>query len=402
MDGYMTATYRLEASSGDMAAVARRLVDLETTGGYAEGEAVSDLFRRCTGEVLRIEHETPQRAVVELAFPLESFDLEGNAFASLWLTLVGGATHALLDYEASRLLDFDIPDAAKAAFPGPRFSQAGIRTRLGVGPDELLLGTIVKPTAGLTPEEVARLCYDSARGGLRFIKDDEKMMNCAYCPLAERVDRVMEGLRRAREETGQVCLYAPHITAGPRKLLDDARVALDHGANALMVNVFAAGFHALEALARHPDTNVPLYAHCGGKEAFGRAPNQGVAPEVVAKFIRLMGGDLARVGAQGGYLVGNTDPELRSLREAYAGPWGQVPPTMPAVSGGLKPANLAANLDMFGTSVFYLAGTGVTKHPGGIPGGVKAMQLAAEAWATGIPAGGYAQGREALRKGLSY
>jgi ribulose 1,5-bisphosphate carboxylase large subunit-like protein len=420
MENALVATYRLEAA-GDIGAIAKRLVELETTGGYGEGEVASDLLRRCTGQVLGIEHETPQRAVVRLAFPLENFDLERNAFASLWLTLVGGATHALLDYEASRLLDFEIPDAAKAAFPGPGFSTAGIRELLGVGPDDryrgrpardagrdarrtdsLLLGTIVKPTAGLTPDEVARICYEGAVGGLRFIKDDEKMMNCAYCPLAERVDRVMEALRRARDKTGQVCLYAPHITAGPEKLLEDARIAIEHGANAIMVNVFAAGFHALERLARHPEINVPLYAHCGGKEALGRAPNQGVAPEVVAKFIRLMGGDLARVGARGGYLVGNSDEELRSLHAAYTQPWGQVPPTMPAISGGLKPANLATNLDMFGTDVFYLAGTGVTKHPGGIPGGVRAMQLAAEAWEKGIPAEEYAREHQVLARGLTY
>jgi ribulose-bisphosphate carboxylase large chain len=53
---------------------------------------------------------------------------------------------------------------------------------------------------------------------------------------------------------------------------------------------------------------------------------------------------------------------------------------MPAVSGGLKPDNLADNLDWFGTDCLYLAGTGITQHPGGIPGGVKAMQQVAEEW----------------------
>jgi ribulose 1,5-bisphosphate carboxylase large subunit-like protein len=330
--------------------------------------------------VLEILEETPGRAVVRLGFPLRNLNLEEAAFSSVWLYLIGGATHALLDYDASRLLSFELPPEATAHFPGPQFSLEGIRACLGAKPGELLLGTIVKPTAGLTAREVAAQCEQAARGGLRFIKDDEKMMNVDYCPLAERVCRVAEGLRRAEEETGQRCLYAPHITAGPEQLLRNAYVALENGATALMLNVFAAGFHALETLARDPHVRVPLYAHCGGKEALGRAPNQGVAPEVIAQFIRLMGGDLARVGARGGYLVGNTDGELRTLTAAFADPWPAVPAVMPAVSGGLKPDNLADNLDWFGTDCLYLAGTGITQHPGGIPGGVKAMQQVAEEW----------------------
>jgi len=380
MNDYLIATYRLE-SSGDMRQIAQRLADLETTGGYREGEAVSELFRECTGEVLEITEEAPGRAVVRLGFPLRNLNLEEAAFSSVWLYLIGGATHALLDYDASRLVDFGLPPEACAYFPGPQFSRDGIRALLGVGPQDLLLGTIVKPTAGLTPREVAGQCYAAARGGLRFIKDDEKMMNADYCPLAERVRLVTEGLRRAEDETGQKCLYAPHITAGPEQVRRNAEMALENGATALMLNVFAAGFHALETLAR--EFRVPLYAHCGGKEALGRAPNQGVAPEVIAKFIRLMGGDLARVGARGGYLVGHTDEELRSLTAAFASPWPGVPAVMPAISGGLNPRNLAENLDWFGTDCLYLAGTGLTQHPDGLPGGVQAMQAAAAAWQEG-------------------
>src|SRR5690606_36876754 len=177
-----------------------------------------------------------------------NLNLEDGAFPGLWLTMIGGGTHALLAYEKSRLMDFKLPDAVLRAFPGPGFGPAGIRQVLGAEPDELLIGTIVKPTAGLTPDEVADICYEAARGGVRFIKDDEKMLNPAYCPLGERVRKVSEALKRAEDETGQSVLYAAHITANPDRLLQNAEIALENGATALMVNFFASGFNSLELL----------------------------------------------------------------------------------------------------------------------------------------------------------
>jgi len=276
-----------------------------------------------------------------------------------------------------------------------------MRTRSAAA-DELLIGTIVKPTAGLTPVEVADICYQTAAAGVRFIKDDEKMMNTSYCPLAERVERVREALDKAQSKTGQKCIYAAHITTDAERIPANAHTALAAGADALMLNFFAAGFAALKVLVNDPDINVPLYAHCGGKEAFGRAEGQGVSPEVVAKFVRLMGGDYMRGGILGSYLVGGSKDELLSLWKAFKEPMGGIRRIMPALSGGLKPANLVENLELFGTDCMYLAGTGITRHPMGIGAGVAAMNQAAEAFRRGISVSEYARSHPELKAGLTY
>ena len=105
----------------------------------------------------------------------------------------------------------------------------------------------------------------------------------------------------------------------------------------------------------------------------GRAEGQGVSPEVIGKFARLMGADYFRTGILGSYLVGGSEPELRSLTDTLIQPMGDLKDTVPAMSGGLKPANLMANLEAFGTDVIMLAGTGITSYPGGIAAGVEAM-----------------------------
>ncbi|MGI6207787.1 MAG: RuBisCO large subunit C-terminal-like domain-containing protein [Anaerolineae bacterium] len=394
------ATYYIE-TEGDLRRVAEHMVELETTGAWQGAGEPTALFKECRGEVYEVNEVEPGKGTVSVLFPLINMNLEEAAYPSLWLTMVGGGTHALTTYEKSRLLDFRVPEQALRYFPGPQFGIEGTRELLGVRPGELIVGTIVKPTAGLTADEVADICYQAALGGVRFIKDDEKMLNVPYCPLAERVRKVSAALERAKDKTGLEVLYAPHITTNPDRLKENARIALANGANALMVNFFAAGFWSLEALARDTDFMVPIYAHCGGKEAFSRAPNQGVDANVVAKFARLLGGDYFRISTVGGYMVGGTREELLSLKNVMVEPLPGIKDMVPAISGGLKPENLPQNLGIFGMDVMVLAGTGITSHPMGISAGTKAMQQAAEAFRQGVGLHEYARTHEELRAALS-
>ncbi|MCC6445810.1 MAG: hypothetical protein IT210_20445 [Armatimonadetes bacterium] len=372
----MTATYYLE-TDGSLAKTARDVVVLETTGGWDGPGEPPELFARATGEVVEVNETRPGCGTVKVAFPMVNFNLEDSGFPSLWLSMVGGGTHALLAYKKSRLVDFALPEEALRRFPGPRFGIEGTRRLLGLPSGVPVIGTIVKPTAGLMAEEVADLCGRMAEGGVRFIKDDEKMLSPAYCPLEERVTRVAHALWRAENKTGQKVLYAPHITTSPWSLGRYAETALKAGASALMVNFFAAGFQSLEFLARNFD--VPIYAHCGGKEAFGREPGQGVSPEAVGRFARLLGGDYFRTGVMGGYLVGGSLEELNSLTAVLTEPIPGIRAAVPVLSGGLKPSNLAENLRAFGSDVLALAGTGLTRHPKGIAVAVSEMlQVAGE------------------------
>ena len=54
-----------------------------------------------------------------------------------------------------------------------------------------LIGTIIKPSIGLTPQQTAALVKTLAEAGIDFIKDDELMANPPHSPFDERVDAVM-------------------------------------------------------------------------------------------------------------------------------------------------------------------------------------------------------------------
>lgn len=374
----VTATFYLE-TAGDLREVADGIAELESTAKWMDQSTEpTELFKSCRGQVVEVQETGPGKGTVKLYFPLKNFDLEGAAFASVWLTLIGGGTFALVSYEKSRLVDFELPREALKYFPGPGFGIEGTRRFLGLGPEDVMIGTIVKPTSGLTPKQVADLCYEAARAGVVYIKDDEKMLNPDYCPLGERVKLVSKALKTAQEETGQKVLYTPHITAGLRKLKENARIALENGAGGLMVNFFSIGFAGLEMLRTDPEINVPIYAHCGGREAMGRVPDQGVSPVVIAKFARLMGGDYFRTGILGSYLVGSEE-EFRQMNQALQTPMPGIKDAVPALSGGLNATNIAANIRAFGKDVLVLAGSGIFSHPKGPRAGVEEMKRAAAA-----------------------
>ena len=370
----LCAKYYIE-TDGELSEVGRELAEIETTGKWSFETEQTELFSRCKGYVYEVEELEKGKGYITLGVPMINLDMENSAFSSLWLYMVGGATHALISYNKSRLVNFWFPEEYNKYFLGPKWGIEGLKKYLGVPEKEPILGTIVKPTSGLNADEVAAICGSFAEGGLQFIKDDEKYMNTPHCPIKERVEKVMKKIWEAEDKTGKKAIYAPHITTGPENILKFGETAAKAGANGLMVNIFSSSFSCIKMLREEFD--LPIYAHCGGKEALGRAPGQGVAPEVVAKLARLMGAEFFRSNILGGYLVGGTNEEIESLICTMRSPMKDIKDIVPALSGGLSPKNLAENLRAFGTGIMALAGSGITQYPGGIARGVEAMKAVA-------------------------
>lgn len=393
---FILAKYYIQ-TKGNLKDVAEKIAREETTGGWVGEASPTDLFKGCTAQVYSLEEIGKGEGVVTIAFPTQNMNLEDIGYSNIWLFLTGGPVFELPIYERARLLDFELPEELLTRFPGPKFGMKGTRKLLGRPDDELLIGTIVKPCCGLTPEEVAEKCYQVAQAGIDFIKDDEKMNNPEYCPLRKRVRLVSEAIRRANEETGRKTLYAPHITVRSDKILDLAKEAIDAGATALMLNFFAAGFTALQVLAEDPSINVPIYVHTGGRSAWGRAEGQGIDLKVIAKLVRILGGDYMRVHMLGTYLLAGTKEESLDLVSILRKEMANIKDTVSVLSGGLHAGNLGANIKAYGINILPLAGASILAHPQGIKAGVTALRQANEAYLKGIPLEEYANFHQELR-----
>jgi ribulose 1,5-bisphosphate carboxylase large subunit-like protein len=394
-------------TEGDLISVTRKIAEEETTGRWVGRGTPTDLFHQARAEAIRIERYDRNDGVVTIRAPLANLDPdEADPYYELQMLSVGGPILEFVDYTEVAFLDFRLPTAFARRFPGPRWGIDRSRRHVGLGPEDPLIGTIIKPCCGLSVQEVAEKAYQAALGGCVLMKDDEKMMNPRYCPLEPKIRAVSAALERAHQETGRRTIYCPHLPIRTDKLLDAARRAVDAGASGLMFNVIMGNnMSALQVLAEAQDLDVPLYAHCGGLAALTTGPRR-IDARVLAKLVRLCGADYFQIGVMGqrDCHVNSLDPSLLSMLastfwEPMAvtdGPPLEITDTVPVTAGGLGAANLGANLQAFrhpvhGFALAPLAGTNILDHPNGPTAGAIAMWQAKRAYQE---AG--AIGREAL------
>lgn len=378
---------------GDLIKVAREMARDETTGDWIGQEKPTQLFLNSQADVYKIERFGPSEGVIYVRSPISNLNLETDLLYQIMMLTIGGPVLEFVYYDEIAFLDFDLPDTVLEKLSGPRFGIKGTRKLLSIPDDELIIGTIIKPCAGLSPEEVAEKCYQAARGGVRFIKDDEKMLGPSYCPLEEKVKLISQRLQQVAEETGRKTIYAPHLVARPDKMKDTAKRLVEWGASALMFNPLVAGLGLMNSLASDSDINVPLYAHSGSRSGWSTGPRR-LDDVVLAKLVRLAGGDYFQIGVMGQldvHVASRTPELLIKLHKVLSQPWGYLKDTASVVAGGLNAINLVDNIDAFGQDFIGLAGSSILKHPMGIKAGVDAMYQAVEAARQNIPLRDYAQ-----------
>src|SRR5215471_12990071 len=91
-----------------------------------------------------------RRAEVELSFPLSNL---GPSLPNL-LATVAGNLFELKPFSGLRLIDIALPPAFLDRYQGPQFGVAGTR-RFAQVYDRPLIGTIIKPSVGLSPDATA-------------------------------------------------------------------------------------------------------------------------------------------------------------------------------------------------------------------------------------------------------
>ena len=124
------AKYYIE-TEGDLRAVGEELAEIETTGKRPYGAETDDLFESCRGRLDTVEEINKGEGFITLALPMKNFNMEESAFSSLWLYMVGGATHALTSYKKSRLVDFWFDEKYNKYFTGPKWGIGGFKKYLG-------------------------------------------------------------------------------------------------------------------------------------------------------------------------------------------------------------------------------------------------------------------------------
>lgn len=322
-----------------------------------------------------------QQARIRISFPL------ANVGANLptWWATVAGNLFELGELTAVRLEHLELPQELVEQLPGPGFGVEGTRRLAGVS-DGPLIGTIVKPSIGFSPEDYATRVQALAEAGLDFIKDDELMADPPHCPLVERVNAVMPVLKEHAQRTGKMVMYAFNITAD----CDQMRAYHDHvlrsGGTCVMVTLNTVGSAGVLTLRRH--SQLPIHGHRTGWGMFTRHPGLGMAFQPYQALQRLAGADHLHVsGFQGKFW--DSDETVGKAARACLTPLDQTPagqPVMPAVSAGQWGGQAPIAYEWIGCSdLLYLAGGGIQGHPDGMAAGVAAIRAAWQATMDGVP-----------------
>ena len=390
--GYVICEYRVD-SDLPIETAGKRIAEEESTGTWTRPTTLTDeIFERYGAKVVKAEGD-----MTTIGYPLVDFSGEIGEIPQI-LSIVAGNLFGLDSLDGVRLDDISFPPKMIDRYPGPDFGIPGLRKILD-RPEKPLVGTIVKPKIGLPPKEFSEYIYEAGKGGLTNSKDDETLVDQDFCPLEDRVNKVSEKLDLLDEE-GHKMIHAHNISTSSHKILEAADIALENGARQLMVDVLTCGFPALQALAEDPSIKVPIHVHRAMHAAITKNPVHGISMPVIAKFVRMAGGDALHIGTYGtGKMHADVSDELRS-KDALLNEMHDLERVMPVSSGGLHPGLVDKLMEKSGTDVQIQAGGGVSGHPDGVRAGAAALKQAVDASFQGIPLKKYAEEHIELKKAL--
>lgn len=334
-----------------------------------------------------------QRGKVTISFPLVNV---GTNLPTLMSTIAGNLSE-LREVSGLRLLDVDFPGQFADDYPGPQFGIAGTRRLVGVesGP---LVGTIIKPSVGLSPEQTAELVITLGEANIDVIKDDELMANPPHSPLEQRVSAVMREINQLADRTGKKLMYAFNITDELDNMLRHHDTVLRAGGTCVMVSLNSVGMAGVSYLRRHCE--LPIHGHRNGWGMLSRHPWLGMDFRVYQKFWRLIGVDHIHVNAIQNKFSESDDSVVDSVAACLEPLLGGYQ-VMPVLSSGQWGGQAPETYRRTGTTdVMYLAGGGIMAHPGGPASGVRAIRQAWEAAVEGIDLHAYAASHDELRQSI--
>ncbi|MCS7180921.1 MAG: RuBisCO large subunit C-terminal-like domain-containing protein [bacterium] len=166
---------------GNIVEIAKKLALDETTGKWIGKGKSTSLFKKCIADVDKIYIFDKGEGIVFIRTPIINLSEEKDPLYQILMLAVGGPVLEFVYYSDVALIDINLPPKTLEKFPGPLFGIEGIRKITETPFPYPIVGTIIKPCAGLTEKEVADKCYLAAKGGIKFIKDDEKMLSPSYC-----------------------------------------------------------------------------------------------------------------------------------------------------------------------------------------------------------------------------
>ena len=387
-----------EQSSGTFVALATETPELKERSG-ARVEKLEILGHSNTPSLpggMSSQRYTQCR--LELSWPLEN---TGASLPNLMST-VAGNLFELRQVSGLRLTGLTLPKAFVDAYPGPAFGIAGTRKLTGVaqGP---LIGTIIKPSIGLSVDETVQQVRELVAGGIDFIKDDELQADGGRSPFDERVRAVMRVVNEHADRTGKKVMVAFNLTGDLDQMRRRHDLVLAEGGTCVMAVLNSIGLVGLQELRRH--AQLPIHAHRAGWGYLTRSPQLGWDYAPWQQLWRLAGADHMHVNGLRNKFSEPDDSVIEAARSVMQPvvPGADMVSTMPVFSSGQTGLQAADTYAAIGCAdLIHTAGGGIFGHPQGVSAGVEALREAWVAAMEGVPLEQHARRNPALQAALGF
>ncbi|MHB8523961.1 MAG: RuBisCO large subunit C-terminal-like domain-containing protein [Limisphaerales bacterium] len=370
IDDQIVATYFLALRSSSLEHAAGEISYHATSG--TKHIPPGSLLEQCTAKTVGVEafDGTGRLGLLHIAFPLKMMLQPDGHLTSCDIlhTVAGAIIFDVYENQDARLVALAMPEKVLRTFPGPAHGPQGVRRLTNFPAAEPAFGTILKPTAGITPDEVGALVGEAAVCPLfLFVKEDENLYpRLDYSPVRERTRRAIAAIERVREQRGgRGLIFAPHITGAPHEIIDTVHAVVEAGATGVMFSeTFAGGTVRMVREATRRLASPPaIYGHNAG---IGVKTRGGIWREVIDLLARLDGIDFRQTAPvrMGPPFIFPHGDEWLASEETLTRPLPGIRPTMIARAGGLDQGNIILNLiDVerrgLSESVLFLAGSAI-------------------------------------------
>jgi ribulose-bisphosphate carboxylase large chain len=278
-----------------------------------------------------------QKARVKVSWSIENF---GYNLPVLISTLQGNL-YEITQFTGLKLMDFEVPDSFATHFKGPNFGIKGSKLSCGVN-DRPMIGTIIKPSIGMSVEETATLLKSLIDAGIDFIKDDELMGSAANSPFDERVKAIMKVIRDNEQKTGKKVMYAFNISDEIDEMQRKYDLIKKEEGSCAMISINSVGLSGTKKICDQRLAGVD-HLHVNGIQNKFWESDDSVVTSIKSCLKPFLGG-------------------YEILPVVSSGQWGGQ-----AVETYRRTQT---------TDLLYMAGGGILAHPMGPKAGVNALQQA--------------------------
>lgn len=362
-----------EQSSGTFVAVPGETAELKEQFA-ARVESVENLETVTTPAIPGATSPNGQyhRALVKVSWSIDNF---GYNLPVLVSTLQGNL-YEIRQFTGLKLLDIQFPESYGTHFKGPEFGIEGCR-KLTAVLDRPLIGTIIKPSIGLSPEQTANMVQTLANAGIDFVKDDELLSASANSSFEARLSAVMHVINEHADKTGKKIMYAFNISGELDEMQSRYDAILKAGGTAAMISLNSVGLAATQKIISKG--GLAIHGHRNGWGMLNRHPLLGIDFKAYQKIWRLIGVDQLHVNGIDNKFWESDDSVVQSIEACLEPLFDQALP-MPVVSSGQWGGQAMETYRRTKTTdLLYMAGGGIMAHPMGPAAGVRALQQAWQA-----------------------